>query len=226
MIGGGMMGILGNGVYNLPEAARLTGLKSQRVREWFQGRSNQQPRKPVFHSDYQSVGGDRAISFHDLIELFVAGQLRDRGVSLQSLRKVHRKLQKDLGTRHPFCRRELLTKHGQVFTLGLDEHGRSEMVEVLTRQRVFPDILLPFLKKIDYDAATEMATRWHIANLIVIDPSIWLGKPIVDRIGIATAILAAAYEANDHNVELVADWYRVHSKHIIAAVEFERSLAA
>jgi uncharacterized protein (DUF433 family) len=44
-----------------------------------------------------------------------------------------------------------------------------------------------------------MATRWHIANLIVIDPSIWLGKPIVDGIGIATAILAAAYEANDHN---------------------------
>jgi uncharacterized protein (DUF433 family) len=220
------VGILGHGIYNLPEAARLTGLRPQRVREWFDGRPKTQVRKPVFRSDYLSIGGDRAISFYDLIELFVAGQLRDRGVSLQSLRKVHKRLQADLGTRHPFCRQEILTKHGQIFTLGLDEQGRSEMVEVLTRQRVFPDILLPFLKRIDYDEATAMAQRWCIANLVVIDPAICLGKPIVDGVGIATAILSASYEANDKNAELVADWFRVHTKHVIAAVEFERSMAA
>ena len=100
------------------------------------------------------------------------------------------------------------------------------MIEVLTSQRVFPDILLPFLKRIDYDEATAMAQRWCIAHLVVIDPAICLGKPIVDGIGIATAILSASYEANDHNAELVADWFRVNSKHVIAAVEFERSMAA
>ena len=220
------MSILGHGIYNLPEAARLTGLKPQRVREWFGERAMTAARKPVFRSDYESVGGDRAISFYDLIELFVAGQLRDRGVSLQSLRKVHKFLQVDLSTRHPFCRKEILTKNGQVFTLGLDEQGRSEMIEVLTRQRVFPDILLPFLNRIDYDEATAMAKRWCIASLVVIDPAICLGKPIVDEVGIATAILFASYEANDKNVELVADWFRVNAKHVIAAVEFERSMAA
>ena len=204
----------------MPEAARLTGLGPQRVREWFHGRSKEHALKPVFQSDYQSVGGDRAISFHDLIELFVAGQLRDRGVSLQSLRKVYKRLQEDLGTRHPFCRREVLTNHGKVFTLGLDKQGRREMIEVLTRQRVFPDILLPFLKRIDYDEATELAKRWCIANLVVIDPSICLGKPIIEGVGITTAILAASYEANDQDAELVADWYKVHAKHVIAAVEF------
>ena len=186
------MGILGHGVYNLLKAARLTGLKPQRVREWFHGRPKEQACKPVFHSDYQPVGGDRAISFHDLIELFVAGQLRYRGVSLESLRKVHKQLQVDLGTRHPFRGREVLTKHGQVFTFGLDERGRRELIEVLTRQRLFPDILLPFLKRIDYDEATEMAKRWCIANLVVIDPTICLGKPIIEGMGITTAILAAS----------------------------------
>jgi len=218
--------ILGHGVYSLPEAARLTGLRPHRVGEWFRGSSQTRARKPVFQSDYESVGGDRAISFHDLIELFVAGQLRNSGVSLQSLRKVHRRLQGDLGTRHPFCRREVLTKQGQVFTFGLDEHGKREMIEVLTRQRAFPDILLPFLKRIDYDDVTAMARRWCIANLVVIDPTICLGKPIVEGVGITTAILAASYEANDQNAELVADWYKVHSKHVIAAVDFERSMVA
>ncbi len=220
------MSIFGHGVYNLPEAARLTGLRPPLVREWFHGRPSTQLRKPVFRGDYPSVGGDQAISFHDLIELFVAGRLRDCGVSLQSLRKVHTRLQADFGTKHPFCRHEILTKHGQVFTLGLDAQGQSEMIEVLTYQRVFPDILLPFLKRIDYNEATSMAQRWCIANLVVIDPAICLGKPIVDGVGIATAILSASYEANDQDAEFVADWFRVNATHVIAAVEFERSMAA
>ena len=220
------MGILGHGVYTLPEAARLTGLNRQRVREWFQGRPNEQARKPVFRGDYQAVGGDRAISFHDLIELFVAGQLRVHGVSLQSLRKVHKQLQRNLGTRHPFCRREILTKQGQVFTLGLDDEGKREIVEALTSQRVFPDILLPFLKRIDYDEVSEMAKRWCIANMVVIDPQINFGKPIIEEIGVSTSILAGAYEANRQDAERVAAWYGIHAEHVLAAVDFERSLVA
>jgi uncharacterized protein (DUF433 family) len=172
------------------------------------------------------VSGDRAISFHDLIEVFVAGQLRDRGVSLQSLRKVYHRLQKDLDTRHPFCRREVLSDGKRVFTLGLDEQGREEMIEVLTRQRVFAEILLPFLKRISYDEATKLAWRWFVADKVVIDPAICLGKPVVEPVGIATAILASAYEANDHDAERVAEWYGVHASHVLAAVDFERSLAA
>jgi hypothetical protein len=78
------MTILGNGIYGLPEAARLTGLKPGRVRESFQERLDTSERPPVFRSDYESIGGDRAISFHDLIDLFIAGQLREHGVSLQA----------------------------------------------------------------------------------------------------------------------------------------------
>jgi uncharacterized protein (DUF433 family) len=201
-------------------------LKPSRVREWFLGRPSDEARKPVFRSDYQSVEGDRAISFFDLIELFVAGQLRDHGVSLQNLRRVHKQLRKELETKHPFCRRDILTGHGRVFTLGLDERGREEVTEVLSRQRVFPEVLLPFLKRIDYDEATEMARRWSIADMIVLDPAIGLGKPIVEGVGIATAILAAAYHANGQDADLVADWFNVHPKHILAAAEFEKSLAA
>lgn len=217
---------IGHGVYSLAEASRLTGLRSQRAREWFLGRPSEQLRKAFFAGDYPSVLGDRAISFHDLIELFVAGQLRDHGVSLQSLRKVHRQLQKELGVRHPFCRREVLSDGKKVFTLGLDALGQHEMIEILSRQRVFAEILLPFLKRIDYDEATQLARRWMIARMVVIDPAICLGKPIVEPVGIATAILASAYDANGQNAEAVADWYGVHSSHVLAAVDFERNLAA
>src|SRR5262249_7176964 len=180
--------ILGHGVYSIPEAAKLTHLRPRRVREWFAGRGG--AREGVFRSDYQPVHGDRAISFLDLVELFVAGQLRDHGVSLQALRKVYKALEGDLRTRHPFCRREILTDGKKVFVLGLDARGADEMVEVLSRQKVFVEILLPFLKRIDYDSVTHLAKKWFVTDQVVLDPNICLGKPIVEQVGIATAILA------------------------------------
>ena len=115
------MDILGHGVYNLSEAARLTRLKPQRVREWLTGGASGPTHRPVFRSDHPPVGGDRAISFHDLIELFVAGWLRERGVSLRMLRMVHQKLQEELRTKHSFCRRELLTQSRSLH----DRSGRT-----------------------------------------------------------------------------------------------------
>lgn len=216
---------IGRGVYSVPEAARLTGLRAQRAREWFLGRPGGRARKPVFRGDYPSVLGDHAVSFHDLVELFVAGQLRDHGVSLQSLRQVHGRLRDDLKTRHPFCRSEVLSDGKRVFTLGLDERGRHEMIEVLTGQRVFAQVLLPFLKRIAYDEATRLARRWAVADMVVIDPGICLGKPVVEPVGIATTILASAYDANGRDADAVAAWYGVHPSHVLAAVGFERRLA-
>jgi uncharacterized protein (DUF433 family) len=218
--------MLGHGVYGYREAALLTGLKRERVREWFRIRDVAADQPPVFRSDYPPVEGSRAISFLDLIDFFVAGQLREHGVSLQTLRRAYASLGKELDTRHPFCRSELLSDGKVVFTRGMDDPGGEELREVLTRQKVFPQIILPFLKKIDYDDASRLAQRWHISHLVVIDPRICFGKPIVEDFSVPTAILAAAYHANDRDADLVAGWYNVHADHVLAAVQFESKMAA
>jgi uncharacterized protein (DUF433 family) len=71
-----------------------------------------------------------------------------------------------------------------------------------------------------------LAERWHIAHLIVIDPRICFGKPVVEPISIPAAILAAASRANKEDPELVASWYDVHASHVLAAVAFEGKMAA
>lgn len=217
---------VGNGVYTFSEAASLTRLKSQRVREWFRGRPSERRRRPVFQGDYAPVDGDYAISFLDLIDLFVAGQLRDHGVSLQTVRRVYCQLERSLRTKHPFARQELLTDGNEVFTRGLDSKGREEIVHVLSSQKVFPRVILPFLKAIDYSRATRLALRWRIAQMVVVDPAVCFGKPVIEGIAIPTAILSAAYHANGKDAELVADWYDVHSSHVIAAAKFEASIGA
>ena len=62
--------------------------------------------------------------------------------------------------------------------------------------------------------------------MVVVDPAICLGKPIVEQTGIPTFVLASAYRANGQNADLVADWYNVNPDHVLAAVRFESSMAA
>jgi uncharacterized protein (DUF433 family) len=217
--------MLGKGVYSFPEAARFTELKPPTVREWFRKRVNGRSQRPVFESDYPPIDGDRAISFLDLVELYVVGRLRDYGLSLQKLRRLHSKMADRLGTKHPFGKRELFTDGVDLFIANADE-GREELIDILRDQKVFPTVILPFLKKIKYDKMNDLAKCWRIADMVVLDPSICYGKPIVQQIGVSTAILANAYRANNENVDLVAYWYKVKPRHIMAAVEFENRYAA
>jgi uncharacterized protein (DUF433 family) len=217
--------MLGNGIYNLSEAARLTGLRPQRVREWFRGRTATAA-TPVFSGDYRLVAGHLAISFHDLVEVFIAGQLRDKGVSLQFIRRVHSQLKDRWETDHPFCRVELRTNGKRIFSCQFDGDGRGDVVDVRTGQKVFDTVLVPFLKKLDYDEATRLACRWAIAPLVVLDPAVGFGKPVAEKFGVSTRVLAAAFEANGRDAAIVAAMFGVDQPHVRAAVAFEARLAA
>lgn len=221
-----MVTTLGHGLYTFTEAARLIGLKPSRVSEWFRGRGNERLRKSLFAGDYEPVGGDYAISFYELIDVYVAGQLREHGISLQHVRRVYKKMAKDFGTAHPFCRKELLTDGKKVFTQNMEGSGWPQLAEALTGQGVFPEFILPFLRRIDYDEVHLLALRWRITDEIVVNPTICFGKPVVEAVGIPTAILAAAYRANDRNAELVGEWYNVHPDYVLAAASFEDNMAA
>jgi uncharacterized protein (DUF433 family) len=214
-----MATLLGNGLYSFKEAARLTGLKHARVREWFRG-------KPVFTSDIAPVDGDFAISFYDLVDVYVAGQLREHGVPLQTVRKVYNRLRADLATDHPFCRRDLLTDGRRLLLHGVDKDGEEELTEILSNQGAFVSVIMPFLKTIDYDTVTLLARRWRIADSIVVDPEICFGTPVVESARIPTAILATALAANNQDALAVARWYGVKPEDVRAAAAFESGLAA
>jgi uncharacterized protein (DUF433 family) len=113
-----------------------------------------------------------------------------------------------------------------VFLRVADAAGRDELVEVLTRQKVFPDIIAPFLKQLDYNPGTHLARRWRIADGVVLNPALSLGKPVVDGVFIKTEVLAAAYQANNRDADAVAWWYNVSAEDVLTAVRFEADLAA
>nr|MCU0703330.1 DUF433 domain-containing protein [Fimbriiglobus sp.] len=206
------MDIFGKGVYSFSDAAKLVRLKPGRVREWFRGKT------PVFHSSHDPLGTTFAISFFDLVEVFVAGHLREHGVSLTTVRKVHDRLRSDFRTPHPFARKELLTDGQEVFVRGIDKHGEEEIYEALTKQKAFPKLILPFLKQIDYGQVSELADRWNISDGVAIDPRLSFGQPVLTQFGIPTYLIAAEYHANGADAEKVAGWYRITSSAVMDAV--------
>lgn len=217
------MNVLGNGVYGLNEAARLTGLNRALVRRWFRGRGGKRPSVPVFQSDYSEIGEGASISFYDLIELNVGAQFREHGFSLHYVRRTHEKLQKAWNTKHPFCMRKLATDGKRIFAMELDEEEKAIVYDVETFQIWFDKIVVPVLDQIDYEraTATAMAKQWRIANMVVLDPTRAFGKPTIEGAGVRTNVLAAAYHANDRDAAEVADWYGVSEDQLLAAVEFE-----
>jgi len=165
------------------------------------------------------------LSFLDLIDTVIIGRLRQHGVSLQHLRKVHDRLISELKTPHPFCRRELLTDGRQLFIHGLGDGDIDESLrEILTGQHAFPEILKPILSRVEYDLDSLLAMKWNIDKGIVVDPAIQYGKPIIASEGIPTSILATAYYANSHSNKTVADWYGVSTEHVSQAVRFEKRI--
>ena len=212
--------VLGNGIYTFGEASRLIGVRPQRLRAWFSGLPNRV--RPITQSDYSLAG---VISFWDLVDAMVIGQLRGIGFPLDYLRKLRVALLKEFQSPHPFCQKNLLTYGKKVFIRTATDSGDDHLKDIVARQYAFPQILAPFLQQLEHDPASLLARRWNIANGVVIDPRRQYGKPIVDLVGIPTAVLQAECRANEGRIERVAEWYAIDKNSVKQAVEFEEALA-
>ncbi len=217
--------ILGNGIYGFAEAGRLTHVNPRTVRAWFRGRTKHGARigrGPVFKSQYDE---DSAISFLDLIEVLVAGNLRTAGVPLASIRRSFAAISKHLADSHPFSREEIVTDGQHIFLHTAGDDSDDQLVELFQRQHFFHKVMKPYLLRVQYDKNTKLAKSWQIMDGVVVDPARSFGKPLVESAGIAASILAASYFSNGENADAVADWYGVASEDVEVAARFSENYA-
>lgn len=214
--------MLGKGVYTLTEISRLTDLHPSRVRSWFKYRPNVSGLEPIFQSDFESVEGDYAVSFFDLIDVLIAGQFRDHHhVPMRIVRRAYCLLKEELGTQHPFCHSGLYTDGKSIFIDIANELGEERLSEIVTHQQFFVHIKEK-LEHIEYSDKNKLAERWAIAKGVIIDPNISFGKPTIVNTGITTNVIARQYFANLENSTLVSDLYGISEKDVINAVKFEK----
>jgi uncharacterized protein (DUF433 family)/DNA-binding transcriptional MerR regulator len=214
---------LGVGFYALPQAARLLGLHTNKLRRWVGGFGDMES---VIERDCPF---DATVTFTELMELMFVRQFRDEGVSMQAIRKAANAAAKKLRSRHPFAVKRFDTDGRHIFVTARRKETDKTIVEDLVKgQLVFEQIIKPFFRKLEY-GRKDVMRYWpqETDGRVVLDPERRFGQPIDAETGVPAVALAQAVKADKrHDVSKVAKWFDVPKEAVQAAVSFEKSLTS
>lgn len=224
---------LETGIYTIPEAARLTGVSSWRIRRWLRGyqfkvKTGRHHSPAVWPSQLPAIDEKFALGFLDLLEVRCVDAFISAGVSWKTLRQAHSQAQKVVGHSHPFCTHRFVTDGQAIFVELRERNDEVALWDMHDLQRVFEKIIRPFLKNVEFNR-DRIPQRWWPhgkSHRVALDPRRSFGQPIVFRDGVPTQILARSVKANDGSIDEVARWFELSPTAVREAVEFEQQLAA
>ncbi len=218
--------------YPFVEAARYLHIPVNTLRTWVRGRYYQTEQGKQFSEPLIKLpdAAAKELSFTNLVEAHVLRAIRmEHSVPLEQIRIALNFIQEELGFAHPLIRKDLLKTD-----------GRSIYVEYLERlldaskggQIAIRETLDIYLTRIEADKAGIAARLFPFIHpdekddqrLIVIDPAISFGRPVIAGTGIPTKVLAELHQAGDSLDDLALD-YGCDRTLIRAAVEYETKAA-
>ena len=224
--------LINQGIYTVPEAARLSEVSPGRVRRWLKGydfrvKDHRHHSRPVWQGQHATLHGKQAVGFRDLMEIrFVSAFLR-AGVSWKTMRAAHEAARRELLDDHPFCSNRFVTDGKHILMTAAQTEGDEILVDLLNHQAEFQKIVQPFLKELEFTDDAQLLRWWPMGRdrSVVVDPARNLGQPTSARGGVPTRVLARSVKANK-SPEEVARWYEVEPAEVHDAMEFETHLAA
>jgi uncharacterized protein (DUF433 family) len=209
--------------YGIPEAARYLRIPRSTVRAWVMG---QRSFKPVIELP------DRRrpeLSFINLVEAHILDALRrEHQIPLQQVRKSLAYVERELGSRHPLATEIFQTDGVDLFVekyaqlISTAKAGQTAMREMLNQHlhrlefepRGVAVRLFPFTRRPGIDDP----------RVVVIDPLLAFGRPVLAKTGIPTAVIAERFHAGDSATELARDYGR-HVAEIEEAIRCEQLAA-
>lgn len=217
--------------YRIAEVAHYLRIPKATVRAWTLGQDGFRPVLAL-----ESQPGAPQLSFVNLVEVHVLDALRrEHEVPLRKTREVLRLLARLFpGVAHPLADKDLLTESREVFVehfgalVSASNEGQIAIREMLEAhlRRVDRDPLgrasrlYPFTRK--RDSTRSLAEE---PKLVMIDPEVEFGRPVLTGTGIPTLVIADRYKAGDSIAELARDYDRPEAE-IEEAIRCELPLQA
>ena len=208
--------MLGHGLYDAAEVARLLGHDLEWVVRWStDSASGPAIVAPTF---------DRWFSFSDLVAFRVALLVRDKHISDRHLRKGVDTLRNRSGLSQPLADQEVIAQlatSGESFLLRLPNKEFEDIGQ--GGQGVFANAAELYLSNIAFDDHGT-PSRWIPAEGVVIDPAIQAGAPCIAGTRIPTATVAGLLIEVD--AEDIAADFDLSIEAVLLAEKFEEMLAA
>jgi uncharacterized protein (DUF433 family) len=165
-----------------------------------------------------------------LVEAHVLNAIRrEHEIRLPKIRRAIAYLRNMLNSPHPLADRNFETDGMNLF---IQEYGR--LINISQEgQLAMRNVLELFLKRVKRDnkgvpIKLYLFTRRGAADeplVVVVDPAVSFGRPVLEGTGIPTEILAQRYKAGDSLEELVEDYGRPRQE-IEEAIRYELLKAA
>lgn len=216
--------------YTLAQAARYLHLSPSTLRSWIRGRDY--PKGSTQEHWPRLIQAGDLLSFNNLIEAHVLRALRvDHKVRMPAVREALDYAQREFGIERLLLSRELLAAPGNVF---LERFG--QLINLgKSGQLAARHLLEAHLHRVEWDLAGlparlfpvgsyDVETLNHARKLIVIDPKVSFGRPVLVSRGIRTSAVVDRIDAGE-SLEVVAQDYQLEPDEIEAAILYEKTAA-
>ena len=214
--------------YTVSEAAHYLTVPATTIRYWSVGRDGYAPLIEVPERT------PTLLSFLNLTELHVLAAIRrEHEVKMPNLRRAIQYLatqaRQAMDKRHPLISRELETDGLDLF---IEQYGQLINISQ-TGQTAMREIISAALRRIDRDRAGIPIKLYPFTRpaldkapaMVVIDPQLSAGRPVINGTGLATQLIAERYKAGESISELMHDYERGNEE-IEEAIRCELQAAA
>jgi uncharacterized protein (DUF433 family) len=201
--------------YSVAEASRYLSIPPATLRSWVVGRKHPTDSGPkLFKPIIQLPADIRAgLSFVNLVEAHVLDAIRrHHQVPLSKIRQAIDYLRRHFSSKHPLAEQRFETDGLDLF---IDKFG--QLINVTqSGQIALRDLLKAYLHRVEHDAAGTAVKLYPFTRkrdlrepkVVVIDPHISYGRPVLVGTGIPTAVVAERYKAGESIDELAEDYGR------------------
>jgi uncharacterized protein (DUF433 family) len=217
--------------YAIGEAAGYLRIPVSTLRAWLLGQRYTAGDEPKFFRPVIEIADRkrRQLSFINLVEAFVlAGIRREHEIPLPKVRRAVDYLRRTFNSKRPLADEQFETDGVDLFVekmgaiIGATQEGQIQLREVI-RDRLervqrdpkgIPEKIVLFRAPVTNRESVD----------VVIDPRLSFGRPVLDRLGVRTAVLAERFDAGD-DIGLLAREYSVPPEAIQNAIRCERRAA-
>ena len=204
----------GAGIYSFPQVAQIVerdrDVSRAQIRRWMTV-----VRPPTHHKDAAAT-----IGFLDLIGLEMVCRFRDRGASLQRVRRVLDGMRERFPHIHHPLAHESFYTDGHSVWIEFQGHA-EEIVGNRTGQRAITSAIKTFAEEIQF--IDGRAASWDVARWIEINPRICFGAPVVAGTRIPVKAIVASLKEDPP--EEVARGFNLSVTRVKACAEFARLTA-
>ncbi|HEY0510476.1 MAG TPA: hypothetical protein VGH73_01140 [Thermoanaerobaculia bacterium] len=226
------LSLLGIGIYSIREAARISHVPASYIRRWLWGykyvvKGQVHRSGPLWAPQLPDIDDARALTFRDLVEIQFVYRFRQRGISLQTIRKTIGLATELLDRTFPLSSVRFKTDGQKVFAEVIEDPAeRGHVFDLRTGQYLLDYVLGYLYDALEYSKFDELVRWWPLGKdrRVIVDPKRSFGRPIVLE-GVQTNILASSFRA-EGDIKAVAGWFEVSESSITDALAFERSLKA